>query len=298
MKLSTLTLPMCKRFGDEEAIRRLARAGFDALDFTLCDDESPLWRDGYREYAMHLKKTATDSEVTFNQTHCPYVFKWDENWRDRSTWTNFETFIFPRHVRALEISALLGVENAVVHPLHHMPYQGNEQYVHDINIDFYRSLLPYAKKWGVNIAIENMWQRDPKRRFISYSAVSKAKELAALVDELADPHIAACLDLGHSAIVGEEPQDAIRILGKERLKALHVHDVDYIADLHTLPFLGKLDWVEITKALHDIEYEGDFTFETDAFFRGYTDDTVDMACRYMVETGRTLIRMIEGAKER
>ncbi len=295
MKLSTQTLELSKRFGDENAIRRLATAGFDAIDLTLCrmsDDNSPFVQENYREYAVHLVQVAKECGVTFNQTHCPFEFKWDANPWDRSTWKNYETIIFPRHIRALEVSSLLGATTVVVHPLHHMPYIGNEQYVHDINMDFYRSLLPYCKQWNIRVALENMWQRDPKRRFISYDAVSRSAELAAWVDELADPHFVACLDVGHSALIGEEPEDAIRTLGKERLKALHIHDVDYISDLHTLPFLGKLNWNAIMKSLGEIRYEGELTFEADNFLRYYTDETLDMACRFMAETGRRLIQMV------
>ena len=297
MKLSTQISGVAARFGDEEAIRRLSAAGYDALDFSLFQmsrDDSPLNGDGWREYTLRMKQVGEECGVEFNQSHCPFVFKWDPDWRDRSTWTYYENVIFPRHIRALEISSLLGIKNVVVHPLHHMVYAGNEQYVHDINMDFYRSLLPYCKQWNVNVAIENMWQRDVKRTYITHDAVSKATELAAWVDELNDPHIVACLDLGHSALVGEEPQDAIRVLGKERLQALHVHDVDYITDLHTLPYVGKMEWHNICAALRDIGYEGELTFEADAFLRSYTNDNIDMALRYMVQTGRYLISLIEG----
>lgn len=296
MKLSTQISGLAGRFGDEEAIRRLAAAGYDSLDFSLfqmSNDNSPFNGDGWREYAQHLKAVGDECGITFNQSHCPFVFKWDPDWSDRSKWTYFDNVIFPRHIRAIEICSIVGVKNLVVHPLHHMVYAGNEQYVHDINMDFYRSLLPYCKAGNVNIALENMWQRDVKRKYITYDAISTAKDLAAWVDELNDPHFVACLDVGHSALIGEEPQDAIRYLGRERLQALHVHDVDYISDLHTLPFIGKLEWNNICKALHDIGYEGELTFEADGFLRNYTNDNIDMACRYMVQTGRYLISLIE-----
>ena len=117
--------------------------------------------------------------------------------------------------------------------------------------------------------------------------------MVQMCDRLGDRY-QICLDVGHSALIGEEPQDAIRYLGKERLQALHVHDVDYITDLHTLPFVGKLEWNNICQALHDIGYEGELTFEADGFLRNYTNDNIDMACRYMVQTGRYLISLIEG----
>ena len=160
MKLSTQISGLAGRFGDEEAIRRLAAAGYDSLDFSLfqmSNDNSPFNGDGWREYAQHLKAVGDECGITFNQSHCPFVFKWDPEWNDRSKWTYFDNVIFPRHVRAIEICSIVGVKNLVVHPLHHMVYAGNEQYVHDINMDFYRSLLPYCKEGNVNIALDDWY---------------------------------------------------------------------------------------------------------------------------------------------
>lgn len=290
MLLSTQTAALASRFGDEEAVRRLADAGYDCLDysmFQMSSDACPLNGDGYLEIAHHLRETADAAGIRFNQSHCPFTFKWEEEGL-------YERVIFPRHIRAMEISSILGVKTMIVHPIHHMAYKGAEQYVHDINMDFYRSLLPYCEKYGVNVALENMWQRERKRKCISDDACSRAEQFAAWLDELNDPRLVACLDLGHCGLVGEEPQDAIRILGGKRLQALHVHDNDYTADQHTLPFLGRMDWTAITTALRDIHYAGELTFEADAFLKYYPNDEVGMAVKFMVQTGRRLIEMIEG----
>ena len=52
MKLSTQISGLAGRFGDEEAIRRLAAAGYDSLDFSLfqmSNDNSPFIGDGWRD---------------------------------------------------------------------------------------------------------------------------------------------------------------------------------------------------------------------------------------------------------
>ena len=158
---------------------------------------------------------------------------------------------------------------------------------------FYRSLLPYAKEYDVKIALENMWQIDKKRRVICDDTCSRAVEFARYVDTLDDEHFVACLDLGHCGLIGEEPQDAIRILGHDRLKALHVHDNDYRGDTHTLPFLSHMEWEEIMKALADIKYDGEFTFEADNFLPHFPKDLKPMAAKFMVDTGRYLISRYE-----
>lgn len=290
MKLSTSTGDLNKRFCHEEVIRRLAAAGYDCLDFDLSQpwgEKNPAYGDNFRENARKIRAVAEECGISFNQAHAPYRFSVEES-------ENYKTQIVPLHIRVLEFSSILGVKNLVIHPIHHMDFRGNEQILHDINMEFYKALIPYAEKWGVNIAIENMWRRDPKRKFISHDTCSQPEEHAAWVDELNHPNIVACLDLGHSALVGVEPEDAIRYLGAQRLQALHVHDVDYISDLHTLPFHGKLNWTEITKALKAIGYQGDFTYEAPNFLSTYPDELLDSPLRFMVETGRLLISQIEG----
>ena len=290
MRLSTSTGTLSKRFGHEEAIRRLAAAGYDCLDFTASQpwgEANPIYGDNFRETARRIRAVADECGITFNQAHAPFRFTVEDS-------ENYETVIIPIQIRALEFASILGVKNLVIHPIHHLDFRGNEQYLHDINMDFYKKLIPYAEKWNVNIAVENMWRRDPKRKFISHDTCSQPEEHAAWIDELNHPRIVACLDVGHSALVGVEPQDAIRYLGAKRLQSLHVHDVDYISDLHTLPYQGKMNWAEITKALKEIGYEGDFTYEAGNFLLGYPDEFLNLPIRFMVETGRFLISQIEG----
>ena len=91
-------------------------------------------------------------------------------------------------------------------------------------------------------------------------------------------------------LVGENPQDAIRILGKERLKALHIHDVDYRADTHTIPYTMKIQWEEVLQALKDIEYDGDFTFETVNFFKGFPIELLQEANDFLCKVGRHMMK--------
>ena len=290
MRVSANTSSLTKRFSTEEAIRRYAKAGFDCLDFSISQPwgpENPAYGDDYLENARRIRAAADECGIPFNQAHAPFRFSVEES-------VNWETEIFPKQVRALEICAILGVEILVIHPIHHMDFRGNEKILHDINMAYFKKLIPYAEKYNVKIAIENMWRRDPNRKFISHDTCSQPEEHAAWIDELNHPNIVACLDLGHSALVGVEPEDAIRYLGADRLKSLHVHDVDYISDLHTLPFQGKTNWMEITKALKDIGYQGDLTYEAGTFLQNYPDELLDSPLRFMVETGRILISLIEG----
>ena len=114
------------------------------------------------------------------------------------------------------------------------------------------------------------------------------QELNSLVDDLnAYSNIFnVCLDIGHVVLVSRDPAEVIRNIGHDRLKALHVHDNDFIADKHTIMGQGKIDFEAVMKALSDIDYTGEFTLEADAFFANFKPDQIPMASRFMVDVSR------------
>jgi sugar phosphate isomerase/epimerase len=285
MILSSQNGNLVATYGQEGAIDVMKAAGYDAIDmslFCMSNDADVFNSDSYKTRALEIKAHADKVGIPFNQSHVPFTF----NWKNPN---EYDERFFPRQIRGLEITALVGAKIAIVHPIHYFEYKGHEEEMFEKNMEFYRSLLPYAKEFDVKIALENMWQIDRKRKIISDDACSRAVEFARYVDALDDEHFVACLDLGHCGLIGEEAQDAIRILGHDRLKALHVHDNDYRGDTHTLPFLSHMDWEEIMKALADIKYDGEFTFEADNFLPHFPKDFKPTAVKFMVDTGRYLI---------
>jgi len=164
-----------------------------------------------------------------------------------------------------------------------------------MNMDFYRSLAPYAKKFGIKVCVENMWQRKDGR--ICDSTCAPASEFAAYLDTLADDCFTGCLDLGHCGLVGRDAAQMIRDLGASHIGALHVHDNDHYGDLHTIPFNGKMNWPEITEALGNIGYAGDFTYEADAYLNPLPNDFVPNALSYMSQLARTLTARIDAARK-
>lgn len=284
MVLSTQTSYIGKVFGDEAAVKLFADAGFRTLDFSffqMSHGDCIMNTDGYKEYAQGIRKAADKCGVTFNQSHAPFTFDWQADGA-------LENVARPRIIRSMEISSILGVGIIVIHPIHHMVYKGNEQNIRAINMEYYKGLAPYAKKYNLKIAVENMWQRDSLRKYIVDDVCSKAEELASYVDELNayENCFVACLDLGHVGLVGEKAEDAIRILGGKRLKSLHVHDNNYQSDDHTLPGLGKMDWRAITAALSDIGYDGEFTLEADKFLFGFDKELLPAALKFMYDNSR------------
>ncbi len=285
MLISTQTSHAVGRLGFEQGTLTLKNAGYDCLDLSLFEmirDDSVYVAGDWRRLVEERKAYCDANGIVFNQSHAPFSFAWaDENIR--------ENIAKPRVEQSLEISAMMGVDIVVVHPLHWMPYLGHEKEINELNIAYYKSLVPLARQLGVRIALENMWQREVKRKCICTDVAGFAKDHADLIDAIDSEWVVACLDVGHCSLVGEEAEDTIRILGHDRLKSVHLHDNDYQGDRHTLPGLGMMNWDNIMKAFDDIKYDGEFTYEADNFLKGFDNDYFPRAVEFMVQTARHLI---------
>ena len=112
---------------------------------------------------------------------------------------------------------------------------------------------------------------------------------------LDSPWITACLDLGHCGLVGQLPQNMIRALGHDRLGSLHIHDNGYKLDEHNLPYMGKIDWDEVTKALGEIDYTGDFTYEVRLQNLNSSADAklLSLALDYAAKIGKHLVAKVD-----
>lgn len=287
MHFSSTTDYLSKLYGEEEAIRMLLDAGYTAIDFSMFNIRRAPFTDDYKELAEKILKMTSERGVIFNQAHSPFNSKTEY----------YENELVPLLPRTFEFASMLGIKNVIVHPRQNGRYYGREEELFEKNIEFYTNLKPLAKKYGIKMAIENMWQRHPITGNICDDVCAPPEELARIYDTLNDPEVfTVCLDLGHVALCGREPEDAIRTLGK-RIGCLHVHDVDYRGDLHTLPGVGKIKWDNVCRALADINYEGDITLEADNFYLGFLPEMHEKATKFMADTAKSLVEKIEFYKQ-
>ncbi len=290
MLLSTQTSRLQNKFGYEKAIEILAKAGFDAFDLSLfhpINENDGLYKEDFRDYARKLRGLAESLGIVCNQSHAPFPSSTADRAQDKP--------IYDSIIHAMETASILGAKNIVVHPKQHLPYRANAEELKKINVEVYKSLIPYCEKFDINVAVENMWQMNPVGgSTIVNSTCARVEEFCEYVDLIGSERIVACLDTGHVSLCGEDMSVMIRGLGAKRLKALHVHDTDGYRDLHTLPFTSKNDFALIMKLLSEIGYEGDLTFEADQFYAGFPLDIYPDVAAFMNTVGRQLIRMFNG----
>lgn len=276
--------------GIDRAITFLADAGFDAYDFSCIKMNDPTyfmnqenWRDEIRRY----KDVADRAGIVCNQAHAPFPSSVGDAEKNE--------IIFEQIVRSMEGAAILGAKCIVVHPKQHLCYAEHAAELKEMNLEFYSRLIPYAEKFGIKIATENMWQWNKHAKHPIDSTCSRAPEFCEYIDMINSPYLVGCLDIGHVFLTGADLGDFIRTMGKDRLQALHVHDNDFLHDSHTLPYLLNIDFAEMTTALREIGYEGDLTFEANAFYRNIPDALLPAAARYMCEVGKYLASQIQNA---
>lgn len=285
MKISTEIGSAAKIVGEERAIEYIASAGFDAYDFSMfamCgydwgkkigyQTKHQLSGNEYLAFARKIKQVATDNGIICNQSHAPFPTGCKE----------IRSYL----KRAIECTAEVGGEICVIHPDN---YASAEE-----NAEMYFELLPFARSCGVKIATENMWGWDDTVGHAVPHACATPESFNAHLDAVNDDFFVACLDIGHAEMKGMNTSapEMIRALGS-RLKALHIHDNDRFLDSHQIPFSMKIDFVEVVKALKEIEYSGYFTLEADQYLKNYNSENISFGIKELANSARKLIEMFE-----
>lgn len=285
MKLATQSYVPALKLGFRDGMAAIKAAGFDSVDmslFRMDQDDNIFVSDRWETTAYEERSILDELDLPCSQAHAPHIF-------DFSDERTFKEIAKPRIIRSMKIAKILGAKCIVIHPLHHLDYRREKDRLRRMNHEYMLSLAEIAAKLDIRIGFENMWQRDAMTGTLVPNVGGLSSDLASDIDSFDSPYVKACLDVGHSALVGENPDEAIRTLGRKRLIALHVHDNNLKEDQHTLPYLGKICWPKVMNALEDIGYEGDFTYEADNFLRGFPSDLIPSALSLMVTVGRFLI---------
>lgn len=285
-KLSTEIDSISNIVGEQKAIEVVAKAGFDAWDFSMFKLASYDWPTGKVKVstqfsgsnavnlAKTLKKIGEDYGIHCNQSHAPFPSSIKQIRDSLKT--------------AIELTAIAGGKTCIIHPDNNLSVEENTQ--------FYLELLPFAKQHGVAIATENMWNWNNNLNQASICACSDKANFCAQMQALQDDYFVACLDIGHAEMKGLNTSavELIYALGN-RLKALHIHDNDKWHDSHEIPFSMNIDFVPIVKALKDIGYDGYLTLEADRFLKNnnYTADNVQQGVNKMCTAAKTLLQLFD-----
>ncbi len=290
MLLSVDTNVLRDKYDDITAIKMIKEAGFDAYDYSMfrAKGERDMLEDDYIERARNLRKISDEIGILCRQAHAPFSFQY----------TNKIDISDPEYlkiVRSMEVASILGAKNIIVHTVKKDLPDGFE--LEDYSREFYRSFIPYCEKYNISISVENLVGRHPetKEKFEVFSNPLKHIEF---VKSLESKYFNICIDVGHSALLGYMPEDVINAMDSSLFKTIHIHDNDFERDSHVLPYEGKTDWEAVTKALANVGYEGDFSFELEGLFYRLDDALLPAGLKFAEATGRVLIEKIENTRNK
>ncbi len=285
MLISTEIDSASRIVGEEKAVELVAKAGFDAWDFSmfgmcnydwknniLLPTDHPLAGNDYAKFAKKLRKIGEDNGIFCNQSHAPYPSK--------------SVDLRSYFKRAIECTAIAGGKICVIHPDGEMSVEENAE--------MYGEILPFAKECDVKIATENMWDWNYVTDEAAPYACSDTKSFLDHLNAVNDEFFIACLDIGHAEMRGLNTT-AVEMIEKlgNHLQALHIHDNDKHDDSHQIPFSMDIDFEPIVKALKDINYSGDFTLECNAYLDGCASENVFEKLCDMAKAARRLADMFE-----
>lgn len=285
-----------------EGFRMMKEAGFDCADFSL--NFYLKNTDIYQEkingffsqsvdeleyfFAPH-KKAAAEAGIRIHQMHMPYP-----NFVPGAKDEVNDYLLKQMLPKSMAVCDFLGCRYIVVHGLKVKRYYGSEEAEWEATERFLDTVLPMAKEMGKVICIENIYNSVGSH--ITEGPCCDARKAAERIDRINDRYHAEvlgfCFDTGHANIVGIDFERFMTTLGS-RLKVLHIHDNDSIADLHQIPFTftktrennPSTDWNGFIRALRAIHFRGVLNFETAPVLSSFPPELRTNAMKFIADIG-------------
>ncbi len=251
MKLATTTGDFAHYIDNQvESLPLLKECGFSNIDYNFDYDYSRkngFYSENWQDYLKEVKRVAAECGISFVQAHAPMG------------WSLIDTEeMVAATLRSIDVSAELGIKNIVVHS-GYRPHLPKFETFRE-NREFFMPLLKRAEELDVYILCENF----NKMGDVNTYWIDNAYDLREFIDYVDHPRLHACWDMGHGNLQSHPQHEAIRLLGKEHLYALHVQDNLGDRDSHLCPYFGTLNLDSVMFGLKEIDFQGYFTFEVDA----------------------------------
>lgn len=257
----------------------LKKTGFTNVDFSLNGylkntdiyknqinnffDQS---KEALLEFFAPHKEAAEKTGITINQMHMSYPIYVPAGTEglNQYLWNEVAK-------KSMLIAHFLECPYVVIHGYKLARYLGSEE----LEWRETRKLIDYLAsmydQYGITICVENLY--DGIGGHLVEGPCCNVHRVIERIDEI-NRHYGAevlgfCFDTGHANLVGLDFESFISTLG-HRLKVLHIHDNDGVADLHQIPFTftktrenaTSTDWNGFIKGLRNIGYDKVLSFET------------------------------------
>ena len=293
-----------------QGFQRLREAGFTCCDFSLnaylknyeiYHSELNRFFDRSTEelldfFAPH-KKAAEEHGICINQMHMPYPI-YVPNGPE-----SLNEYLWNRVApKSMEICHFLECPYIVIHGFKLARVLGSEELEWEKTAQFIDSVAPMAKRYNITICMENLYESvsDHIVEGPGCDACKAAERIDYFNEKYQAEVLGFCFDTGHANLVGLDFARFITTLGK-RLKVLHIHDNDGIADLHQIPYTftktrennSSTDWNGFLEGLREACFDKVLSFETAPVLSAFPEDMKEDALAFIAKIGAYFEKRLE-----
>ncbi|NMA94976.1 MAG: sugar phosphate isomerase/epimerase [Clostridiales bacterium] len=244
-------------FGGELSAREYVEiakdAGYDGVEFALAES-GPVSLDSSDEDIKEVGRIAEGEGIETPSVASGLYWDYPITSSDEKTRMKARDIVR----RQLEVAAILGADTILVVPglvgADFIPGSEVMEYdrAYDLSLEAFLELKDDAEKIGVNIGLENVWNK----------FLLSPLEMRDFVDKIDGSHVGVYFDVGNVVYTGY-PEHWIKILG-DRIKKVHVKDfrtsvgnINGFVDLLS----GDVNYPAVVKALEEIGYDDYITAE-------------------------------------
>lgn len=287
----------------EAGFQALAHAGFSCADFSLNgylsnialyrSELNSFFNQSIQELEAFFtphKTGAKAAGITINQMHMPYPIYIPNVKKEVNEYLFHE--VAPK---SMALCAFLECPYIVIHGLKLARFLGSEEKEWEQTETFLDSIIPMAKEMGITICIENLYEGVGGH--LVEGPCCDVRKAVERTDRINDKYHAEvlgfCFDTGHANLVGIDFESFITALDY-RLKVLHIHDNDGIADLHQIPYTftktrenkASTDWDGFIRGLHNIKFDKVLSFETAPVLSTFPDEMQQDVLGFIARIGK------------
>jgi len=293
----------------EAGFRLLREAGFSHVDFSLNDYMRNT--DIYKMKNSHFfdkslaeleaffqphKQAAAKIGIRIGQMHMPYpaYVPQGNDELNRYLWEEMAP-------KSMQLCKFFDCPYIVIHGFKLTYFLGAEEAEWAETERFIHYLAPMAKEMGITVCIENLY--DNLNGHIVEGPCCNVDKAVERIDRINAQYgtevLGFCLDTGHANLVGIDFLPFIHTLG-HRLKVLHIHDNDGVADLHQIPYTftrtrentSSTDWAGFLQGLRDIRFDGVLSFETAPVLTAFPEELKAQALAFLAQIGAYMKKVV------
>ncbi len=141
-------------------------------------------------------------------------------------------------------------------------HYGNDKIIPD-SLIVYRHLAHAAAKRHIKVTIETACTE-------LHSINLHPELIINFIRQVGADNMGICIDSGHCHIHGLNTAEIVRQCGSYFLET-HFHDNFGVKDRHNPVGIGTVNWLKVIKAMAEINYQGEITFEQDDYVTNYNN---------------------------